>query len=633
MVFQSIDIYTSQKYHTSKLVCIYQKILRMVNIMKNKIFLRIMLSSMVLTSAFNVCAATNSESTKAKSITSSVISEKQSTVNKDIELNENQKQITAKVGSATSTSLTFYEADNSKQSLAEGEKPDAAPAKPEGEKPDAAPEKPEGEKPDAAPAKPDGENGMNVVMWSETLQTLPLSSKVVITKSDSESDNKLSYTDIKANDQVRLIIETSTDGKTQTIVSIEIMGTKMGQGEGKTSGSIEGTTVYGVDAKSDTVDKKTYSADKANESAVKATNGAAITLTNATLNKCGDSTDTTESDFYGLNAAVLCTGGSSITIKDTKITTDAEGANAIFATQEGSNVTLSNVDISTKSNSSRGLDATYGGTITATDVNISTTGAHCAALATDRGEGIVTLTNGTLSTAGDGSPCIYSTGNITANNVVGTSTGAQAAVIEGKNSITLNNSDLTGAGRAGVMLYQSFSGDAGVGTSVLNMTEGKLTATEGPIFFVTNTDAIVNLKNTTLKGTEGLITAGVDRWGKEGSNGGHLTLNADSQELSGDIIADSISTVAVNLTNSTRLKSTINEDKTAECISLSLDKSSKWEVTGNSYLSVLKDEDTTFANIDDNGFTIYYDSTQAENEYLAGKTYNLTDDGKLTPIK
>lgn len=53
---------------------------------------------------------------------------------------------------------------------------------------------------------------------------------------------------------------------------------------------------------------------------------------------------------------------------------------------------------------------------------------------------------------------------------------------------------------------------------------------------------------------------------------------------------------------------------------------------GNSYLTVLKDEDTSLANIEDNGYTIYYSSTNSENSWLNGTTITLKDGGKLTPI-
>ena len=81
-------------------------------------------------------------------------------------------------------------------------------------------------------------------------------------------------------------------------------------------------------------------------------------------------------------------------------------------------------------------------------------------------------TNSTLSTAGSGSPVIYSTGDITLENSTGKATGAQMVVIEGKNTATVTNSTLECSGKGnrnnvdncGIMIYQSMSGDAGEGT-------------------------------------------------------------------------------------------------------------------------------------------------------------------------
>lgn len=105
-----------------------------------------------------------------------------------------------------------------------------------------------------------------------------------------------------------------------------------------------------------------------------------------TISKSGDSSNTENSEFYGLNAAVLVQKGSEATIKDTTIKTNASGANAIFATEENAIINVSNTKITTTGDSSRGLDATYGGTINANKVTINTNGQHCAAVATDRGE-------------------------------------------------------------------------------------------------------------------------------------------------------------------------------------------------------------------------------------------------------
>ena len=49
------------------------------------------------------------------------------------------------------------------------------------------------------------------------------------------------------------------------------------------------------------------------------------------------------------------------------------------------------------------------------------------------------LKNSILNTNGKGSPCVYSTGTISVSDSKGTATNSACVVIEGKNSITLNN--------------------------------------------------------------------------------------------------------------------------------------------------------------------------------------------------
>ena len=191
---------------------------------------------------------------------------------------------------------------------------------------------------------------------------------------------------------------------------------------------------------------KTLSTTSSDESAIVVNDGGSLNATGLTISKSGDSSNTENSEFYGLNAAVLVQKGSEATIKDTTIETNATGANAIFSTGENAIINVSNTKITTTEDSSRGLDATYGGTINANIVTITTSGQHCAAVATDRGEGTVTVKNSTLNTNGKGSPCVYSTGTISVSDSKGTATDSSCAVIEGKNSITLNNTKLTSYG-------------------------------------------------------------------------------------------------------------------------------------------------------------------------------------------
>lgn len=394
---------------------------------------------------------------------------------------------------------------------------------------------------------------------------------------------------------------------------------------------------------------KTLSATSSDESAIVVNDGGSLNATGLTISKSGDSSNTENSEFYGLNAAVLVQKESEATIKDTTIKTNASGANAVFATGENAVINVSNTKITTTWDSSRGLDATYGGTINANKVTITTSGHHCAAVATDRGEGTVTVKNSILNTNGKGSPCVYSTGTISVSDSKGTATNSSCAVIEGKNSITLNNTKLTsyGVGRVddgidncGVMIYQSMSGDASEGTGTFSATDSTLTISKkskvyetSPMFFITNTDAVINLENTKLNyGSNQLVTvSGNDgEWGSQGSNGGNLTLNATNQTLNGNISVDNISTASFILKSST-LTSTINSENNAKKVNLSLDSSSKWIITGDSYVTTLTLENNDLSLIEDHGYTIYYDASA--NSWLNGQTITLSNGGTLTPIQ
>lgn len=373
--------------------------------------------------------------------------------------------------------------------------------------------------------------------------------------------------------------------------------------------------------------KEEYTTTDSDKSAILVENGGNATIEGATISKTGgDSTNTENSEFYGINSGILVTQNSTATIKNATIETKAKGSNAVFSTGTDSKIYINDSKINTTgSSSSRGLDATYGGYIEAENVEITTQGGSCATLATDRGEGTVTVKNSKLETNGSGSPIIYSTGNISIENTEGTANGSQMVVIEGKNTATVTNSTLTASGtgnrgetdQAGIMIYQSMSGDAGEGTGTFTATNSNLSIQANskyyktaPMFFITNTDAIINLKNCQLTyGSNTLISnKGTTEWGTTGTNGGNLTLNAENQTLEGNIEIDNISTLKMNLTNS-QYTGTINGEQTAKQIDIKIDSNTKIKLTGNSYVTSLEDEDTTYSNIDFNGYTLYVNGT------------------------
>jgi hypothetical protein len=268
--------------------------------------------------------------------------------------------------------------------------------------------------------------------------------------------------------------------------------------------------------------------------------------------------------------------------------------------------------------------------MTLKNVDIVTTQDRAGAIATDRGSGTIRVTGGKVTTSGPNSPGIYSTGDISATEVEIDALGAEGAVIEGSNSITLDSTKMAGHKKCGVMIYQSFSGDAEGRKGTFVMNAGSLSAEVGPLFYVTNTNAVIKLQGVELSAASGkLVEAAAGRWGRKGSNGGAVSLTATKQTLEGSLVADDKSSITASLLNNSTLTGSVQN------ASLKLDATSVWNVTTDSVLNGLSDSEglsgTTITNIHGNGYDVQYDPKLSANQWLKNKTYTLTDGGRLLP--
>ena len=362
---------------------------------------------------------------------------------------------------------------------------------------------------------------------------------------------------------------------------------------------------------------ETFTSENADENALRV-DGSTVTLTDLTLTKTGDGSSTEACDFYGVNAGLLAANGATVTVEGGSFTTDAAGGNALFSYGEGTTLTVKNAAIRTSSNNSGGIQTTGGATTVAENLDVETSGASAAAIRSDRGGGTVDVTGGTYVTHGTGSPAIYCTAEITVRDAALTATASEGVVVEGKNSVTLENCDLSGnmQGTYGkgssenlqaVMIYQSMSGDASVGKGSFRMTGGSLTAEAGDCFYVTNTDAEISLSGVTLSLANGVLlrVAGNDGsrgWGAAGSNGGSATMTADAQKLVGTVVVDEISTLDLTLTGGSSWEGTVNPDGAAGRVSVKLAEGCTWKLTADAYVSAF---DGDLDSVDPNGFHLY----------------------------
>jgi hypothetical protein len=142
---------------------------------------------------------------------------------------------------------------------------------------------------------------------------------------------------------------------------------------------------------------------------------------------------------------------------------------------------------------------TGGGSLDADNLTVDTKGGSSAPIRSDRGGGTMNVTGGTYSSYGKGSPAVYSTADINVSNATLYADVSEGIVVEGANSVTLNDVNVTASHTEhnsdksdhfqAVMIYQSMSGDADEGTASFNMKGGSLTSKNGGLFFVNNTVA------------------------------------------------------------------------------------------------------------------------------------------------
>lgn len=381
----------------------------------------------------------------------------------------------------------------------------------------------------------------------------------------------------------------------------------------------------------ETITASEFTSTNSDENAVLASGDITANLSNITVTKTGDSDGGDNTSFYGTNSAILAKDGAVLNIANASVTTNATGANGVFSyggsattnnsNSDGTTINISDSTIETTKDNSGGIMTTGGGIMNATNLTINTAGTSSAAIRSDRGGGTVTVDQGTYKTTGKGSPTIYSTADITVSNANLTATASEGVVIEGKNSVTLNNTTLTDTNNTlngqsttykNIFLYQSMSGDAADGQAVFTAKNSTITTNQGDSFYVTNTTAEINLENNQIvsnDATGNFLRIQKDSWGKSGSNGGTVTLNLVNQEAIGNIVVDSISSLTMNMTDNSSFKGTINSENAGE-VNLKLDASSILTLTGDTHLTSLDNADSTNSNINLNGYKLYINGVE-----------------------
>ena len=515
--------------------------------------------------------------------------------------------------------------------------PGGAPGGNQGE----APEKPDGDSTDGngqgeAPEKPDGDNGNGQA---------PGGDQGGAPDGNNSQSETIELSDIQEGDIVA--ITTDDDGNALTI---KVQSSDMGGGQGGPGGALGGQS-QGVDSydAANTYDSDTEVSDTSlestgtDENAALVSSGANVTFDNVDITRnSSDSTGGDNSSFYGVGAALLATEGNAY-VKGGTVTTDAAGGAGLFAYGDGT-VYAADTTIKTTQDTSGGIHAAGGGKLYAWDLNVETDGESAAAIRSDRGGGTMVVDGGTYTSNGVGSPAVYCTADIAVKDATLTANGSEAVCIEGLNSLHLFNCDLTGNmsdlsqndSTWTVILYQSMSGDSEVGNSTFQMDGGTLTSKNGGVFYTTNTESDITLKDVDITYNNDneyfLRCTGNNNergWGESGANGADCDFTAISQDMEGSVIWDTISQLDFYMTDGSNLTGAIIDDESfagnggdGYC-NVYVSDDSTWTVTGDSTVSKLSNAGTI---VDDSGKTVTVKGTDGTVYVEGDSDYTITVD-------
>lgn len=505
---------------------------------------------------------TNTTETKEEVISDSQANASTEATQSESASEEENDSVTGRIESIDETSITL-----AVMNMPGGAAPDGNGGgdKPSGEAPDGngGGDKPNGEAPsgdgNGAPQAPD--NNAESVTITLTDNTLFY----------DESGSAITIDSLTEGTTVTVATDADGNAISVTITTLSAMGGGMGGGQSAPS-SYEAVNTYSEDT---SISNESISSTGTDENAILVTNQANVSLDNVTIDRTSsDSTGGDSSSFYGVGAAVLATDGT-VNISNSTITTNASGGAGIFAYGDGV-ANVSDTTINTTQDTSGGIHVAGGGTLHATNLTVETNGGSAAAIRSDRGGGTMTVNGGSYTSNGSGSPAVYCTADIDIQNATLTATGSEAVCIEVLNSLKLTDCDLTGDMPENeqndctwtVILYQSMSGDSEVGNSTFSMTGGSLTSKNGGLFYTTNTESTFYLSDVDITYSDSndffLKCTGNSNargWGQSGANGADCIFTADNQDMTGDVIWDSISDLDFDMVNGSTLIGAFVQDE------------------------------------------------------------------------
>lgn len=339
-------------------------------------------------------------------------------------------------------------------------------------------------------------------------------------------------------------------------------------------------------------ESRDYSAEDVKEPIV-AANGGTISVTDSTVRVSGDN-------------GITADNKSEIDIENTNVT--AIGGNAVAA-QNGAVIKMKNG--SATGTNGNGVYAGNDSEVTVEGTKLKADGNDSKYSAEVRG-GKMSIENTSITAAENkGAVLVADGGKLNLSNV---SIDAKTGVGKG-----------TYAGAIDIISTDD-------NESEINLENVTITNTSGSAFYVRESDVTINVKGRNKINAPMLINS-PDIRKEEQERGNNITLNLSDEATIQNtrIVLDPKTVLDINLDRNTYLGGQIDTEVKGY-INITMDQDATLALDSDLYLDGFNNKASfDFANIIDNGFNIYYNENNPDNDWLEAKTYELVLGGKLIP--
>jgi len=216
--------------------------------------------------------------------------------------------------------------------------------------------------------------------------------------------------------------------------------------------------------------------------------------------------------------------------------------------------------------------------------------------------------------------------------------------MDSKQTAIFTNCDLTAGLLAGMIIFGSRDRETATG-GVVKMTDSRLTTSKAgmPAFWFGNSDASLTLRsvevntisNVLVVANYSQVTQDFDYFAGYTDNPflspAIATVKVAESQLAGDLVAYNSSSISFALSSHSSWTGAAYPGYGKGYFAVSLDSSSTWTLTKDTYLQNFTNSDRKMSNIVSNGHSIYYDKSSKANAYLNGKSISLAGGGAVKP--